>query len=379
MKPAKKRLGFIDAARSIAIIQMLQGHFISTTYKDYTTMAHNAMGAGSSGNVFFDVWFFLRGFTAPLFFTITGLVFTYLLLRERDKPFWKQIRVRKGIKRGFEVMFWGYFLALNYRNLDYYLRGHINDRFFGFHVLQSIGFALFVLIFIYGLTRFFKHVRISIVLFVATCVVLLLSPHFAAMGDNYFPANAHPIIQNMFHGPNSFFPLFPWLGYVLAGATIGAILQERKEELEKKWVPLRYALIGIGICLFAIFTVHFLNWLLDPDINYVSISVRFRHFATAIVLLLGLLYLERSEKLRIPFLVEMGKNTLNIYIIHVMLLYGAVIGIGIKSYYDKALSFPMAVLGAILFILFFGVMTYVQNEIKKWWRNRKTVPETTEK
>ena len=144
MEAKRGRLGFIDAARGLAIILMLQGHFISLTFQDYTTMAKGAMHGGS-GNIFFDAWFLLRGFTAPLFFTITGLVFTFLLLREREKPFWQQVRVRKGLRRGAQVMLLGYLLQLNFQNLDYYLRGHINASFFSFHVLPSIGLSLFVL------------------------------------------------------------------------------------------------------------------------------------------------------------------------------------------------------------------------------------------
>ena len=68
-----KRLWFIDAARSIAIIMMLQGHFISLTLEDYTEKAAGISLNGTSGNLLFDAWFFLRGLTAPLFFFIVGV------------------------------------------------------------------------------------------------------------------------------------------------------------------------------------------------------------------------------------------------------------------------------------------------------------------
>ena len=76
--------------------------------------------------------------------------------------------------------------------------------------------------------------------------------------------------------------------------------------------------------------------------------------------------------------VEMGKNTLDIYIIHTIILYGSVFGWGIRTYFEKNISFPMAVLGAMAFILFFGVMTYFQNKFKRWWRGRKTKAEAAE-
>ena len=69
----KDRLQFIDAIRAYAILMMLQGHFVDTMlayrYRDLE-------------NALYSTWFFMRGMTAPIFFTITGLVFTFLLLRD---------------------------------------------------------------------------------------------------------------------------------------------------------------------------------------------------------------------------------------------------------------------------------------------------------
>ena len=69
---AAPRLYFIDALRAFAILMMLQGHFISglldPVFKD-------------PDNPIYSFWLYCRGFTAPVFFTITGWVFTFLLLR----------------------------------------------------------------------------------------------------------------------------------------------------------------------------------------------------------------------------------------------------------------------------------------------------------
>ncbi len=335
-------------------------------------MAQDTLYAGGSGNVFFDYWFLLRGFTAPLFFTITGVVFTFLLLREKEKPFWQQVRVRKGLKRGAQVMLLGYLLQLNYRNLDYYLQGHINSSFYAFHVLPSIGLSLFALIGLYALSRAFRKLPMYVLLFGTAAVIIGVTPVIEAMKDNYYPSWAPQIIQNMINGPKSVFPIFPWFGYVMLGGCVGALLQEHKEILKEKWTPLKYALIGIGLCLFIMEAVDWFHAFFHPEISFRSIGRRFGFFAIALGVLVGMLYLERTGKLRIPFFVEMGKNTLNIYIIHSMILYGSFIGIGIKTYLNKSISFPQAVLGAILFILFFGVMTYFQNKFKRWRKERKT-------
>ena len=112
-----QRILFIDLARSIAIILMLEGHFITLTFEDYTTMIAELQSVGTSGSWIFDTWVKIRGFTAPLFFTITGVVFVFLLTKnfkeEQNTSFWKNKRVIKGLKRSGLLIFWGYFLQLN--------------------------------------------------------------------------------------------------------------------------------------------------------------------------------------------------------------------------------------------------------------------------
>ena len=70
------RLYFIDAVRAFAILMMLQGHFIDTllanSYRDLNDPT-------------FRLWSYFRGITAPTFFTISGLIFTYLLLNSKEK------------------------------------------------------------------------------------------------------------------------------------------------------------------------------------------------------------------------------------------------------------------------------------------------------
>ncbi|MFM8962283.1 MAG: heparan-alpha-glucosaminide N-acetyltransferase domain-containing protein, partial [Sphingomonadales bacterium] len=67
----KTRLYFIDMARTIAILLMLEGHFVHDSLAPiYASDSYPA----------YVTWKFIRGFTSPTFLTVTGLIFTYLLL-----------------------------------------------------------------------------------------------------------------------------------------------------------------------------------------------------------------------------------------------------------------------------------------------------------
>ena len=95
-----KRLYFLDALRAFAILMMLQGHFVSgildPLFKDTTNSVYN-------------LWLYCRGFTAPVFFTVTGWVVLFLLLKNPIQGL-QNPRIKKGLKRGLELILWGYVL-----------------------------------------------------------------------------------------------------------------------------------------------------------------------------------------------------------------------------------------------------------------------------
>ena len=86
MGKASSRLYYIDALRAWAILMMLQGHFVDglldPVYRD-------------ASNPVYQIWLYFRGITAPVFFTVSGFIFTYLLLRAPD-----QGRSGRGRQRG---------------------------------------------------------------------------------------------------------------------------------------------------------------------------------------------------------------------------------------------------------------------------------------
>ncbi len=141
---AAPRLFFIDALRAFAILMMLQGHFISglldPIYKD-------------TSNALYNFWLYCRGFTAPVFFTITGWVFTFLLLRNKVQG-GQNPRIKKGLKRTLELLAWGYLLRLN---LPMLFQGKINSSFLYPDVLHIIGLSLSFIIFIYLLFGFLQR------------------------------------------------------------------------------------------------------------------------------------------------------------------------------------------------------------------------------
>ena len=156
------RLYFIDAVRAFAILMMLQGHFIDTllevSYRD-------------TDNAIFQIWEYFRGITAPTFFTISGLIFSYLLIRAKRNGDIKQ-RMRKGFRRGLMLIGIGYLLRAP---IFQWLIGKFNSYFLVVDVLQCIGLSLIIIVLIYKLT-FKKTLIFSIITLALGLAIFITEP-----------------------------------------------------------------------------------------------------------------------------------------------------------------------------------------------------------
>lgn len=242
----QNRLVFIDIARSIAILMMLEGHFI------VMALTENHRGKDL---FLYDIWRFTRGLTAPLFFTVSGLVFTYLLVRKKE-PFFKNKRVKKGLSRGLQLILWGYALQLN---LYYLFKGIVENgsyTFSGymyiFHVLQCIGASLITVILLYGLNRLIKVVPLTWWFGIFGTLAFIMRPTIYALDFSSF----HPLIENIFVASTdervfkSIFPLFPWVGFVIFGAMIGAFVSKNPDKVYTNKFPLLLFISGLFLNLF---------------------------------------------------------------------------------------------------------------------------------
>jgi len=212
MKSKTNRLYFIDAIRAWAIIMMLQGHFIDglleNTFRDNT-------------NAIYNIWLYFRGITAPLFFTASGFIFTYLLVKS-DTPKKENPRIKKGIKRGLELLFIGYLLRVNLLGL---FIGEVYTAFYVVDVLHCIGLSIIGIIAIYKLTRHQKSYLFSSLLLVTTLAIFLFEPSYNTINYSLLP----DFIANYFTQANgSVFTIFPWFGYATFGGFIAVLFNSYK-------------------------------------------------------------------------------------------------------------------------------------------------------
>lgn len=377
-KISHPRVQFIDFGRSIAICMMLQGHFISMSYAEYDFYMAEIFNDGHSSNLLFNAWGFMRGLTAPLFFTISGTVFSYLLhLQLKNSPhlrFWELKRVKKGLNRGLLLLVIGYTLQINFKYIQYYFQGNFNPHFFTFHVLQCIGLGILSLIL---LTYLAIRLRIPIHwMYVCVGLGIFVGTFFVRSTEGYLPANFPAFIQNMIQGPETEFSIFPWMGYVFFGAFFGSLiaflrLHENKKRLMKYSIYISIGAFTIGW----LFT--FLSWL-TPQYQLSAHPQNLWYFdRLGFVFLLFTVFIPMSEwKIsKNPVFLGMGQNTFFVYVAHAILLYGALVGYSLRDLIQAKLSGYISFMGALVFLVFFAYLVKYLPFITSFFRNLRTKSE----
>ncbi len=330
-----KRLYFIDAVRAFAILMMLQGHFIDTlldpVYKSDKYLA-------------FEIWSYFRGITAPTFFTISGLIFTYLLLKAKEKGTENQ-RMRKGINRGLMLIGIGYLLRLP---LFQWLVGEFNTYFLVVDVLQIIGLSLILIVGLYYCC--FKNPTVfSVFTIVIGSVIFVTEPLYRNLSLDNIPLVFSNYVSK---SDGSVFTILPWFGYMAFGAYIASAFYRHLEKPNFKPVTLCiFFIVGYILIDWSSHILHYLSkW---TDISLFSASANYNYLFTRLgnVLIYFALFYGLERYLKPPLLLKIGQKTLSIYVIHFIIIYGSFTGFGLNSLIGRILTPWQAVFGAILFLV----------------------------
>lgn len=373
----KPRLKFIDMARSLAIILMLEGHF---------TGAALANEYRSNEYWLYKFWHNLHGLTSPLFFTVTGLIFVYLLTANNEIKYFENIRVKKGFKRVRQLIFWGYFIQLNIwsiiKSIYYGSEFHL-DWLYAFHVLQSIGFGIFFLLIIYGVYNWIKKGAIYWYYLIGGLIMFTFysyMKHYIQIDEflvttepEYLPHGAPPLIQNMFYGPFSDFSFVRYSGYTILGGMLGSIIRINEQRALNLWFGLTFIVFGVLLSLSAQTLFHsfdsFTEWIGLTDKGVFELNTTpFVRIGQVIAVIGVLMLVDKYFNVQAKLFLKIGQNTLPIYVIHVIILYGGVFGFGLTpNIFNQNLHPAYAVGISAIFILLFALMVKYIEPLERFY------------
>lgn len=361
MEKNKNRIIFIDLVRAFAVLMMVQGHTVDSLlgdeYRSFDSLA-------------FNFWHFMRGLTAPIFLFSAGTVFTYLL-RLNKKPFAGNERVKKGVKRFFLLLGLGYLLRYPTPYIVYF--GDVTDQqwrtFFTVDVLHLIAFGLlFTLGLAYVAERF--KIRDRIIFPAAAFLFFILYAPFSQIDwASFLPV---PLAGYFYQGTGSIFPLFPWVGYVLCGAYLGSYLADNPGAFKTR--AFSVSLISIGLLLIGLafigdaferaFYGQSTLWTTSPNL------IAFR---LGLVLIINSIFSILALKIeKIPsLLIQIGRHTLPIYVVHLVILYGSAWSLGLYYFFAHSFSVSNTVLTALLMLTLMISMVQTVQVVKVRIKRKK--------
>lgn len=346
--PAGDRIVVLDVLRAFAILMMLQGHFIDTMLDDrYRDLA----------NPIYAAWSFMRGITAPVFFFVSGAVFVFLVLRE-SRPWRQSERIRKGLRRAFLLLLLGYVLKWNFLMLLWTLEFY--PSYFTVDVFQILGLTLLVAIVAIGFCQR-TGLPLPLAFLALALAAFVFAPEIKAREWSALPV----FLQNYLvksHG--STFTLLPWIGYALFGGVAGWWMRARPQILNSAWTPVILLATGLA-AQFLIDDV--LRGLYQITGLQVVSNYLFRALGFVLIVLSIFIWIVRHAGPMPPLLLKIGRETLVIYSVHYVVLYGTWFGIGIHDLGRGTWPPWAAAMGALMFLACFVYLVYRIEDVRRWW------------
>ncbi len=346
-----RRVVFIDLARAAAVVMMVQGHAIDTllapTYRS---------GPG------YDGWLFMRGLTSCMFLTLSGLAFTVTALHHWDD----QRRLSRRLAR--RVLRLGFFLALAYllrfpMATFSHLQYATDERwqsFFVVDILQVVAVVLLVLQALIGLLPSPRALGVTTLL-LGVAVVVAGPLVWAIDWTAYLPL---PLASYLSPAWGSLFPVFPWAGYILLGASLGVVTErwlahDRLDHVAR-------VMITAGIAIIAAVWVFRLMFIAPYGSIDIRVSPGFFLLRLGwVAVVLGAITQVSVGWRGLPAVVQaLAEQSLLVYAVHVALLYGSRWNTGLRE--SVGPSGPGAVLAwVVLLVAGAAAMAWAWSEVQR--------------
>ena len=308
MSKEKSRFLFVDLLRGWALLVMIEVHVFNVFLLPEL-----------KSTSWFNVLNFINGLVAPSFLFISGFAFAISTrgktsdLRKFDYAFWKKLgRILLIILAGYSL----HLPILSLRRLMHFYSKETLISFYNVDVLQCIGIGL---LFLFLLKLIIKSDKIyNIILFVCFVLSVFLSP-LVWRTDLTLYMNIP--LANYFNSMNgSFFPVFPWIGFLLAGAVCCKFYIEARENDKEKNIIIIFVISGLILAIIG-------HIFISPSLNIYTCEHKANPFffiqrlGYVLCLLGACWYYIELRKTKTSFVIEVGRESLIVYWLHLQLIY----------------------------------------------------------
>jgi uncharacterized membrane protein len=343
-----KRYPYLDWLRGLAILIMIQCH----TFNSLTRMDLREGGP-------YVLSQFVGGMAAPLFLFMAGMTTGFQMESLANREPSARRRWLGALKRG------GYILAIaftfRFTNWLFSMPRATLQEITKVDILNCMGAGLIVLA---AAAVFPSGLRVRVAAGVGL-LIALASPVIA----NLDWSGAAPLLQD-YIAPSprtGRFPFFPWAAYLAFGLAAGTIAKRAAADRIERLMQWSF-LVGFAAILTGQYFAN-IPYSIYPKASFWTDSPALVLIRTGIALLLmtgAYLWTEHAAGEGWSWMRTLGRNSLMVYWVHVMIVYGTIIR-PIK----RQLSIPQATIATVLLIALMVAMSAL------WlgWKDYRRVPQ----
>ncbi|HNX97760.1 MAG TPA: heparan-alpha-glucosaminide N-acetyltransferase domain-containing protein, partial [Candidatus Aminicenantes bacterium] len=318
MSGKTERALFVDRMRGLAMLVMIEVH-----------VTNSLLLPALRETAWFPLLNFINGLVAPSFLFISGLAFGLAAGKKLDEfrrygaTFWLQLG-RIGL-----IALLGFLLHLPYFSLRLTLKNwrwiHWN-YFFSFDILHCIAAGL---LFLFAARLLIRSDRGYGRFLIGGAAIALLAAPFAWQVDWWRIAPA-PLAGALSPARPALFPLLPWLAFLFFGGIVSERFRLAKSagaDAERRHFR-RLALLAAALIVlgrvFLLSALNFQQYIAPIRPNWVFFGYR---LGWVLALLCLCRWLDDVKRGRLPWVVAAGRESLLVYVAHLMILYRHVFGL----------------------------------------------------
>ena len=343
------RRGYLDWLRGLAVLIMIEAHILDS----WTQLEDR-------GSTIYGWSMIAGGFGAPLFLFLAGLSVALSAGSKTRRHGDPDAASRAVVRRGFQI----FLLAFLFRIQAMVVSWGPWRSLLKVDILNIMGPAIMACAALWGAL---KTTRGRLAGFgLATLALALLTPPVRATG--LLDALPDPIEGYLRPRPGfTNFAIFPWAGFVFAGAFLGVLLDEARTTPTERRLNAWFAVAGLALALGA----YGASYLPSPFARsefWTSSPAFFLLRTGLLVLIIPVAYLwhrrPRGETAFSP-LQQMGRTSLFIYWIHIELIYGLIV-----RPLHKALTLGQAWLGVLIFAIAMLLLSILKERLATAWKQK---------